>query len=96
MPFPNGLRIVAEEVPALVPWAWGVNGFFTVIGSISSVILAMAFGFRIVLAAAATCYLLALAGITLSRATSLLLNLERSEENINASKKSLGVGASTG
>ena len=64
MPFPNGLRIVAEEAPALVPWAWGVNGFFTVIGSVSSVILAMALGFRIVLAVAAGSYLLALAAIT--------------------------------
>jgi len=95
MPFPCGLRIVAEEVPALVPWAWGVNGFFTVLGSISSVILAMAFGFRIVLAAAATCYLLALGAIILPYATALLLNRGQSEENIHFPKKSLGVGAAT-
>jgi hypothetical protein len=34
MPFPCGLRIVGEETPSLVSWAWGVNGFFTVIGTI--------------------------------------------------------------
>jgi hypothetical protein len=95
MPFPSGLCIVAEEVPALVPWAWGVNGFFTVLGSISSVILAMAFGFRIVLAAAATCYLLALGAIILPYAAALLLNRGQSEENIHLPKKSLGVGAAT-
>ena len=50
MPFPTGLRIVAKEAPTLVPWAWGVNGFCTVIGSVGAMILAMVFGFRIVLA----------------------------------------------
>ena len=35
MPFPIGVRIVAKEAPALVPWGWGVNGFCTVIGSVA-------------------------------------------------------------
>ncbi len=65
MPFPNGLRIVAEEAPELVPWAWGVNGFFTVIGSVLAIVLAMAFGFRIVLIVAASCYIIALGAILL-------------------------------
>jgi hypothetical protein len=94
MPFPYGLRIVADEVPALVPWGWGVNGFFTVIGSVSSVILAMAFGFRIVLAAAATCYILALGAIILPRAMALSLNREQLEENVHL-PKSFGMGAAT-
>jgi hypothetical protein len=72
MPFPRGLRIVAEEAPELVPWAWGVNGFFTVIGSIAAVILGMAFGFRFVLGVAAGCYLLALGAIILPEAVTLL------------------------
>ncbi len=58
MPFPLGLRMVNGKIPALVPWAWGVNGFFTVIGSILSVILGMAFGFYIVIAIAGMFYLL--------------------------------------
>ena len=65
MPFPSGLRIVGQEAPALVPWAWGVNGFFTVIGTVGALILGMAFGFKAVLVIAALCYLGALA--TLSR-----------------------------
>jgi spermidine synthase len=72
MPFPRGLRIVAEEAPELVPWAWGVNGFFTVIGSIAAVILGMAFGFRFVLGVAAACYLVALGAIILPEAAGLL------------------------
>jgi len=65
MPFPKGLQAVAEAAAELVPWAWGVNGFFTVIGSVAAVILGMAFGFRFVLGVAAVCYLVALAAITL-------------------------------
>jgi len=59
MPFPTGLRAVSAETPSLVPWAWGVNGFFTVIGSVATLMLAMTFGFRLVLALAAACYLVA-------------------------------------
>ena len=39
MPFPIGLRVVAIEAPTFIPWAWGVNGFFTVIGCIGASIL---------------------------------------------------------
>ena len=64
MPFPTGLRAVAGEARALVPWAWGVNGFFTVIGSVAALILGMAFGFKVVLVIAGACYLAALAAIS--------------------------------
>ncbi|HZE56761.1 MAG TPA: hypothetical protein VE031_02795 [Chthoniobacterales bacterium] len=67
MPFPSGLRIVGQEAPALVPWAWGVNGFFTVIGTVAALILGMAFGFKAVLVIAALCYLGALAAVASSR-----------------------------
>jgi hypothetical protein len=67
MPFPIGLQIVGEDAPALVPWAWGVNGFLTVIGSIGAAILGMAFGFTVVLAISAACYLAALLVMTVKR-----------------------------
>ena len=60
MPFPTGLRLVSQEAPALVPWGWGVNGFFTVIGTVIALILAMAWGFKVVLAVGACSYILAL------------------------------------
>src|SRR5205823_964872 len=63
MPFPTGLTLAGEEAAPLIPWAWGVNGFFTVIGSVSALILGMAFGFKIVLVVAALCYALAFAAI---------------------------------
>ena len=67
MPFPIGVRIVAKEAPALVPWGWGVNGFCTVIGSVGALILAMAFGFKVVLFVAGLCYLGSLIVITMPR-----------------------------
>jgi hypothetical protein len=65
MPFPTGLRVVANEAPAFIPWAWGVNGFFTVVGSIGASILGMAFGFTAVLAVSGACYLTALLAMTM-------------------------------
>jgi spermidine synthase len=60
MPFPTGLRMVGKEAPPLVPWAWAVNGFFTVIGSVAAMILGMALGFTAVFIVAAGCYTVAL------------------------------------
>jgi len=69
MPFPACLRIVAEEASVLVPWAWGVNGFFTVIGSVGAMIIGMILGFNAVLAFAGGCYLVALLAITLRKSS---------------------------
>ena len=70
LPFPLGLRLVAHEAAALVPWAWGVNGFFSVIGTAVALLLGMAFGFTVVLGLAALCYVIALA-VMLPRETPL-------------------------
>jgi len=41
-------------------WAWGVNGFFTVIGTVLALTLGMMVGFRMVLFLACGCYLVEL------------------------------------
>ena len=69
MPFPMGLRLISGEAEALVPWCWGVNGFFTVIGTVTATVLGMTFGFTTVLLCAALCYLAALASLATRRAT---------------------------
>ena len=66
MPFPTGLRVASADAAPIVPWAWGVNGFFTVIGSVAAMILGMAVGFTAVLVIAAVCYAIAL-GVGLGR-----------------------------
>ena len=61
MPFPSGIRLVSKEAPALIPWAWGVNGFFTVIGSVVALMLSMMIGFQAVLWIAIGIYLFSMA-----------------------------------
>ena len=63
MPFPSGIQIISKNSSDLVPWAWGVNGFFTVIGSVATLILSMMIGFQAVLWIAAIVYLLSLIAI---------------------------------
>lgn len=58
MPFPLGLRLVHRISPNLVGWAWGVNGFMTVVGSIVTVFIAIFFGFQAVILTAGALYLL--------------------------------------
>ncbi|HXY09184.1 MAG TPA: hypothetical protein VEI52_15185 [Terriglobales bacterium] len=57
IPFPLGLRLAMQRSSALGSWAWGVNGFFTVIGTIVALMLGMMFGFRMVLLLACACYI---------------------------------------
>jgi predicted membrane-bound spermidine synthase len=64
MPFPLGLRMAMQRSSALGAWAWGVNGFFTVIGTVLALMLGMIVGFRIVLLLACGCYLLGLLATT--------------------------------
>jgi hypothetical protein len=59
IPFPQGLTAVKEGEASILPWAWGINGFFSVISVISANILAIQRGFPTVLLLAAACYLAA-------------------------------------
>jgi hypothetical protein len=61
MPFPLGLRRLAETAPAFIPWAWGINGFASVISAALATLLALHFGFTTVLLLALMLYVLAAA-----------------------------------
>jgi spermidine synthase len=54
--FPLGVRMVDKVSPAFLPWAWGINGGFSVLGSVGTVALALWGGFNTVLAVAAVVY----------------------------------------
>lgn len=56
MPFPTGIRAVGEAAPQIVPWAWGMNGVFSVLGSTAVILLSMTTNFTIALATAALFY----------------------------------------
>ncbi|MEO8209386.1 MAG: hypothetical protein ABI840_02410 [bacterium] len=60
MPFPVGMSLVHPAEKRFVAFAWAVNGFFSVIGTVSAIILAMMFGFRVVFITGAVIYLLAM------------------------------------
>jgi spermidine synthase len=61
MPFPLGLKRVSDEWPSLVPWAWGINGCASVMSAILATLLAIHFGFTVVVALALAFYALAAA-----------------------------------
>jgi len=59
--FPSGLREVGRHHPDLVPWAWGVNGGASVIGSVLAMVLAITVGFTTVALGALALYAVAVA-----------------------------------
>lgn len=60
MPFPTGLGLINDEQKKFIPLAWGVNGFFSVIGTVCAMILAMTIGFKFVFILSGIIYLLAM------------------------------------
>jgi lysylphosphatidylglycerol synthetase-like protein (DUF2156 family) len=58
------VRSLTEHGEEYVAWAWAVNGFFAVIGSVLTTILSMALGFRVVQFAALAIYAVAVFAFT--------------------------------
>lgn len=61
MPFPLGILAIEGMPQGAVAWAWGLNGLFTVVGGLLSVLLSIYFGFQVTCMIALTIYLLAFA-----------------------------------
>ena len=68
MPFPLGLARLAEQAPGFVPWAWGINGFASVVSAVLATLLAIEFGFNAVILLALVFYAVAAWDEALSRA----------------------------
>ncbi|MBM4175611.1 MAG: hypothetical protein FJ213_05480 [Ignavibacteria bacterium] len=62
MPFPSGLKLVSDSDALIIPWAWGINGYASVVATVLAVLLSVEFGFSIVLVSAACCYFIAAVG----------------------------------
>lgn len=56
LPFPLGLSWLERNAPDLVPWAWAVNGCASVIAAVLAAIMALSYGFTVVLLAGAGAY----------------------------------------
>ena len=54
--FPKGLAHLDRVAPGLKAWAWGVNGTASVISAAAASLLALSYGFSVVLALGAACY----------------------------------------
>jgi hypothetical protein len=63
IPLPGGMRLLSAHSPALIPWGWGLNGAFSVVGATLAVFIAMNWGFSVTLLTATAVY--ALATVTL-------------------------------
>ncbi|HEV2697080.1 MAG TPA: class I SAM-dependent methyltransferase [Terriglobales bacterium] len=65
MPFPTGLRALAESAdansePNSIEWAWAMNAASSVLGSVLAIVIAIQFGLNVTLTCAAAAYLIAL------------------------------------
>ncbi|PYS58603.1 MAG: hypothetical protein DMF74_23260 [Acidobacteria bacterium] len=59
MPFPRGLRQTGQGSLPAPPFYWGLNGIMSVIGSITTVFVALMAGFQAAMLMGSVCYVLA-------------------------------------
>ncbi|MDX1811681.1 MAG: hypothetical protein R3240_07035, partial [Gammaproteobacteria bacterium] len=59
MPFPQGLNLLTKISPDQIPWAWGINGCASVVSSAAASIIAIHYGFSVVILLALLAYILA-------------------------------------
>jgi len=69
IPLPAGVRVLSIHRPALIAWAWGINGALSVLGATLAVFIAMNWGFSTTLVCGGVLYVAAaaLARFTLGR-----------------------------
>ena len=58
IPFPTGVRLLTglDQSEVLIPWAWGINGAASVVSSILAALLALSWGFNLVMYLGTACY----------------------------------------
>jgi len=56
---PSGLESLKHAAPAFVPWAWGINGIFSVLAPVLAIAFSMTWGIDALLLAAIPIYLIA-------------------------------------
>ena len=54
--FPKGLARLERDAPHLVPWAWGINGTTSVMAAAAAALLALTWGFQLVVTVGAASY----------------------------------------
>jgi Spermine/spermidine synthase domain len=59
MPFPQGLQRIGRQALPAPPFYWGFNGIMSVIGSVTTVFVALTLGFQMAMLVGCACYVLA-------------------------------------
>ena len=59
IPFPTGMWLIGKSEERFIPWAWCINGCFSVISSVLAMLIALSFGFTSLQVFAALCYAIA-------------------------------------
>ena len=60
MPFPLGILAIANQPRGAIAWAWGMNGLFTVVGGLASVVISLFRGFNFAISVALVLYAVAM------------------------------------
>ena len=55
--FPLGMKIIDKEYHVMIPWAWGLNGTTSVVGSVLALLLAINVGFDLTMIAGGISYI---------------------------------------
>jgi len=61
MPMPTGMRLLKSHIPTFVPWMWAINGGFSVLGAVLTVVLSIVYGGSYTMLIGISVYLVALA-----------------------------------
>jgi hypothetical protein len=64
MPLPTGMRVLKSHLPTYIPWMWAINGAFSVLGAVLSVVIGILYGASYAMGMGILIYLAAL-GIAL-------------------------------
>jgi hypothetical protein len=59
VPFPSSIRLIRDTHQDYLPWLFGVDSVFSVLGMVSSVIVALSYGFSGVLILGGISYVMA-------------------------------------
>lgn len=59
VPFPSSIRLIKDAYHDYIPWLFGVDSVFSVLGMVFAVVVALSYGFNGVLMLGGVCYLLA-------------------------------------
>ena len=58
VPFPSSIRLIKDTHQDYIPWIFGIDSVFSVLGMVFAVVVALSYGFNGVLMLGGACYVL--------------------------------------